>query len=243
MADVAAQILSTDLCFQPNECAGCLGLKGVSFSRCAYCLGPLETAPIVRFGCRVVERGALYSSFKDYKNVLGAAGDSARHRLRCILSGAIDEHAATLVAALGGPPSLVAVVPSTRSVFAGYSQPLAIVARGVGALSVLFTATPILRWTGIARKARQVQLDLFAVERSIHGERVLLIEDLWVGGTTTRSAMITLQSAGATCVGLAIGRSINPYFEGADKVAKALGRPRWWTLDPSGSPWRAATDR
>jgi hypothetical protein len=159
-----------------------------------------------------------------YKNVRGHAGEGYRLALAAILSGAYEQHASAIEGALGGPPNIVTTVPSTRVLHA--VQPLQSVIQRVAALAERCGDT--LEHSGVVRIPRTVQPSLFRTTGGVSGRRILLVEDLWVGGTTVESAIRPLQTSGAIVAALAIGRQIKLSFQTAPELLAAVRAPNWW---------------
>jgi hypothetical protein len=140
------------------------------------------------------------------------------------LSGAYEQHMVGIVESLGGPPTHVFPVPSTR--VDPSEQPLLRVTQAVTSLAHLAAPAPLTPRT--ARVPRSVQRDLFEVSEAVSGRRILLVEDLWVGGTTSESTAAPLIADGAKVAVLAIGRDVNPSFMTGAELLKSLGKPLWW---------------
>ncbi len=111
---------------------------------------------------------------------------------------------------LGGPVSQIAVVPSTRGrLFAAH--PLArAVARSVPLSERLADVLAHVEGATIARQ--EYKPSIFNVDsRAVRGERIALIEDLWVSGSKAVSAAGALLDAGAESVLiLPVAREIRP---------------------------------
>lgn len=226
LEDVRGDVRSTDLTGRADQCPRCRGVKTPSYPQCRLC-DDLELAcdsVPVKFGTLVAQPSALYGRFKYYKGLRSSEGDQYRDVLAAILSGAYEQHRADIASALGAAPDLVTTVPSTRVVHA--IQPLqAVIQRVEGLASQCGDA---LEHTGIVRIPRTVQRDLFRTISSVKRKRILLIEDLWVGGTTVESAVHALQDAGGRVAVLAIGRRIRLSFQSAPDLLAAVGPPAWW---------------
>jgi predicted amidophosphoribosyltransferase len=111
---------------------------------------------------------------------------------------------------LGGPASQIAVVPSTRGrSFA--SHPLAsAVARSLPLHERLVDVLTHVEGATITRQ--EYKPSIFRVDSpSVRGERLVLVEDLWVSGSKAVSAAGALLEAGAqSVVILPVAREIRP---------------------------------
>ncbi len=144
-------------------------------------------------------------------------GHPERHLQLAALSEVfISTHGAELTVLLGGPPSIVTVVPSKQGV-PNSMQPLR------AALARCVSIRPLLRETlihaqGLEYERRQYNAQTFAPgPESVKGERVVLIEDTWVTGATAVSAAGALLRDGASAVAIVpIARMVNVAFVGKD---------------------------
>lgn len=184
---VEQDLRSADLTGRGDQCPRCRGVKAPSFAQCRLCndLAFASASVPVGFGTLVAQPSPLYSWFKYYKNVRGENGERYRDAIAAIVSGAYEQHGPAIELALGAAPDLVTTVPSTRVVHA--TQPLQSALQRVAQLAA--HCEDVLEHTGLARVQRTVQADLFRTSGSLKGRRVVLVEDLWVGGTTVESAI------------------------------------------------------
>jgi hypothetical protein len=90
------------------------------------------------------------------------------------------------------------------------------------------SAGDCLEHAGLRRERHQQQPGLFRTSRSVRDERILLVEDLWVRGTTADSAAKTLVDAGATVAVLTIGREMRREFGTCGELLDSLPKPAWW---------------
>lgn len=146
-----------------------------------------------------------------------------RRMLSAILAFAFEEYETDLAKLLGGSPTMVAAVPSTKPPNA--LQPLPAVVAAVAALGPL-VGRP-LRYTGVRRERHTVQPDLFAAPSRLDGQRILLVEDLWVRGATAATAVDVIEAAGGRAVVLAIGREVRRDFMSCAELLRVSGRPSW----------------
>jgi hypothetical protein len=229
LAPIIEHVLSADRTNRPDHCPRCRGVRGIGHELCYHCTWrttEVEDAQLF-FAASVEKESPFYSSFKGYKSVTGvAAGDHLR-RMAATLSGGFDQHADNITSVLGGPPTIVSAVPSTRG--KSWDQhPIAAVIKMVGALSD--RAQACLRHTNVMRVPRVVQHGLFEPVTETEGARVLLVEDMWVTGSTAETAAMSLMNAGAKVAILTIGRELNPKWETTSQLIESLGPPAWLHL-------------
>jgi hypothetical protein len=228
LAAVTGHVLSADDTGRADHCPRCRGVRVVGYARCYACthLAPSDDGAHLSFAACVVKSSPLYAAFVNYKNFDGELGEPHRRTMAAVLSGGYDQHRDKISERLGGPPTIVSVVPSTSPTRNWANQPLRRVIDLVGELSP--RAAQVLEYSGIQRIPGTPQSDLFRPVRVVAGERILLIEDLWVRGTTAETARSELLRGGASVGILSIGRELNPSFATADQLVGALGRPQWW---------------
>lgn len=203
-----------------------MGVKAPSFPCCVSCrdLRPSPYGPDRFFGALVPNPSSFYSAFKYYKSIRGESGARYREMIAAALSGAHELHATAIETVLGGSPTHVCPVPSTR--VSPTEQTLLTVTRTVASLAEAAAPAPLtsrskrIPWT--------VQRDLFQLTEEVSACRILLVEDLWVRGSTAESAAAPLIAGGARVAVLAIGREVRPGFLTADTLIASLDRPRWW---------------
>jgi adenine/guanine phosphoribosyltransferase-like PRPP-binding protein len=148
-------------------------------------------------------------TYKGFQPVRGQVLASVAHHF-------LDTHAVAISAALGGPPTIVTIVPSKRGI-AYEQQPLR------AALSLAAPVRAKLQPTlthvvGSQIQRRSYNPNAFArTSVDVEGERVALIEDTWVTGATAISAAGALLSFGAAAVGIyPIARVLNDNFWAPD---------------------------
>ena len=225
--EVESHVLTPDLIARSDQCPRCRGVRGAGFSLCASCSSRnhLHSDDFLFFASCVAKESPFYAAFKYYKTLSGTYGAPHIARLAATLSGGYEQHAPAIATALGGTPTVVTAVPSTRG-RTWDAQPLRTVLLAIGAVRDI--AAPCIEYTGVARAPRTLQPGLFRTTRDVHGERILLVEDLWAGGSTAETAREELIDKGANTAVLSIGREIRPDFLTASELIAALGRPTWW---------------
>lgn len=139
--------------------------------------------------------GKWYSSLRNYKH-----GSKNDHTLiSALIAAFLTAHHHRIQAILGGTISHVVVVPSTRGRPFSEQPLVAAVKR-----SALFGARLLDGLThihGAAIAPQQYKPEAFtAYPKLVRGERIVLIEDLWVSGATAISGAGALLDAGAHSV-------------------------------------------
>lgn len=226
LARVEQSVLAAERVSEADQCPHCLGIKSAAYPHCIAChrlSGAWSSVPLY-FATIVANPSGWYGQFVVYKQPPDPDA-AAFAAMAAALSGGAELHWDAITRALGGTPDTVTPVPSTGA--RGYEQqPLVGVIKSVSILEPL--CQPLLERTLTLRVKHSIQDDLFRLVPSRAPERVVLIEDLFVGGTTAASAATVLQSAGASVAVLGIGREVRPSFLNCAGVISQLGRPRWW---------------
>lgn len=225
LADVAASVRSARVVDRYDQCRRCRGAKSFEFPTCASCRGRPSRPELLHFSCSVPKPSPFYASFVRYKVLAGKAALPHRLGLAAALSGGYEVHAESIRSALAGYPTIVSPIPSTKGV-SYQAQPLRHVIELVGDLREELSQS--LEHTSAPRAPHTFQPDLFRPVRRLAGERVLLIEDLWVGGGTAESAVHIVANSGAAVAVLSIGREQRPDFGSCTELLDTLGPPEWW---------------
>lgn len=210
LASVRAEIGSVPHVSLDFVCPVCLGPVG-DYPQCYGCKRLFDAAPLVLAG-RIVPMSAVanpspwYGRLVRYKN-----GHAESHTVVSALAAlyltANEQHLASL---LGGPISQIAVVPSTRGK-SFEQQPLA----GTIRRSVTFRdrlANVLSHRSGVTIARQEYKPSYCKVDvAAVRGERIVLIEDLWVSGAKAVSAAGALMDGGAASViVVAVAREIRP---------------------------------
>lgn len=202
-------------------------------STCNSCL---ITAAQVTYPARMVLPISLYEVPDQLWNVLRYYKDSPRSEVReqlgTVLAATVARftanHWACTARMMGGEPTIVTTVPSSR----GRSgvHPLVRAVRRTALLSSLYMDT-LTRGPGVIDH-RMAADDGFIASRRLAGHRVLLIEDTFTTGGRTQSATSALRIAGADAVGvLAVGRVIKPdWNENCARVWDYARKPFTFTV-------------
>ena len=121
--------------------------------------------------------------------------------LASVLWAWLDEHWVDLANSLGGSPTLVTVVPSRSDPM---PTPLYRIAKAQPTLKGLLSAAISYDSSAVKGEWKQKSLepDAFNVSSEVAGERMLLLEDTWVTGSTPLSAAIAARRAGVASLAL-----------------------------------------
>jgi hypothetical protein len=223
---------------------------------CLVCCGPAAGGFAQCFACRVVSRrlnrplafvlplrlcpapGPLYSALMGYKE---SPVDLVRRRFGGVVAAhfadLLGRHACCVETLLGGPVDLVLPVPST-------ARPGAAPLERVDGLDALagHVFGPQARWDpAIIRRSHGVvghmrpHARAFALAEgaAVEGDRVVLLDDIYVSGSRSQSAAATLRRSGARSVVIVpLGRFLRPdrvrahaeYVDGTSQDAAAGNR-------------------
>ncbi|MCC7055680.1 MAG: phosphoribosyltransferase [Gemmatimonadaceae bacterium] len=216
-----------------SQCPHCFGIKSPNYATCHGC-GFLDVAPWGRaaawYGTIVVKGSALYWDFNNYKRFGPATLGESWQRVTSLLSLATWTHAEAIATHLGGEPTIVCPVPSSRGMTVE-AQPLTVAIQHCALMKHHFV--PALRAHPTLRRDKGLfQPEYFVPARDVRGERIVLVEDLTASGRTAYSAWYALRSAGAQVAMLSIARLMSPDFRNADDVLARLPRPAWFDHIP-----------
>jgi hypothetical protein len=173
-----------------------------------------------------VAQSAWYHPFFQYKRA--PYDDHCRAALSAALSGGYEAHAGGIAAVLGGAPTMVSIIPSTKPGMTFLAQPLRRVVERVGTLRQLLQPA-VVTTNPHLRMKRSIQPECFDVMPAARGQRLLLIEDLAVGLSTMHSVLARCRAEGVEAVVLSLGREVHidgPYS--AKHLLPLLGKPTWW---------------
>lgn len=188
-------------CFGPRDhpytqCAGCQALKrdGAPAALLARTV-PLTIAP---------SPGAWWNRFSTYKTT---ARDNV-YFLAAAVAHSVTHFAADISTALSGAPTVISIVPTKRGGLVtdqGLWRLLKIIKPVIPPIEVLATFR-----AGQTLARGEYSPDKFLADpATLHGARVLLIEDAWISGSTAISTMGRLMEDGAaSALLMPIGRRI-----------------------------------
>jgi hypothetical protein len=202
-----------------NQCYGCNRLFGAAPSPLRGQVVPMST---------VKNPSLWYGRLVNYKN-----GDDKAHTLvSALITAYLTSHKPDIEQLLMGEISRIAVVPSTR----GRQFNLHPLARAVQR-SRLFgplLSNALSHVPGSVIGRQEYKPAIYSADASqVRGERIVLIEDLWVSGARAVSAAGALLEAGAESVAvLPVAREVRPSTpfcpqEYVDQVAAAYNVDRW----------------
>jgi predicted amidophosphoribosyltransferase len=195
-------------------CVVCHSGPNQGYSTCYSCG---VTMSQVRYPVAAVLPISLYEVSGQYWHVLRYYKDhhlaEVRTQLATILSATIARftyrHWSCVAMMLGGAPTVVTTVPSTRLAARPGEHPLVAAVRRSSLLAG-FHRTLLTRGPGQVGH-QQASDDAFLVHSDLHDHRVLLIEDTFTSGARTQSAASALRVAGASAVAVvSAGRVIDP---------------------------------
>jgi phosphoribosylpyrophosphate synthetase len=131
---------------------------------------------------------------------------------------------------LGGAPTMVATVPSTRAVPRPGEHPLSRAVQRVEVLRPLYRSV-LVRGPGPADH-RLASDRAFVVTGDVRGHRILLVEDTFTSGARAQSAASALRLRGAAAVAVVpVGRVINPEHNENCRRIWAVAKDREFSFD------------
>lgn len=208
---VASEARAVPHVSQPSVCPFCFGPYDKPYSQCAGCLRLIRDG-VSRdlLSCTVplsmaANPSPWYGRFSTYK----AAIPENMYLLAATVHHCFEHFKIPIAAQLGGTPDVVCVTPSKRGKTIEEQrlrQLVEIVSADLPPLE------PLLRFRTGAVPARRFNPDMFDGDANeIRGRRVVLIEDVWVSGSTVMSAATRLQQLEAAAVlVMPIARMIEP---------------------------------
>lgn len=195
---------------------------------CSVCHRGARSGSTICYSCRVTTGQVTYPVFQvlpislyevpdQYWNVLRYYKDDPREEVReqlgTVLAATVARftarHWSCIIEMLGGEPSLVTTVPSTRG--RSGQHPLARAVRRSSLLLPLHYETLRRGETPITHL--QASDSAFVGLHNLNGHRVLLVEDTFTSGARTQSAASALRIAGAHAAAVVTaGRIIEPGY-------------------------------
>jgi hypothetical protein len=157
--------------------------------------------------------GRIYEHLRDYKK------RGSRNELRLDLAALIVRFLQTHKACLHenfGPWTSIVVPPSSSSLRRGTEHPLESRLRATSLRDLI--SDPCLAPDEVVPE-REASDKRYKTTRSVEGERILIIDDVWVTGSTVMSAASRLVLDGATVVGaVVVGRQVDPTWSSDDRA-------------------------
>ncbi len=153
--------------------------------------------------------GPLWQVLRYYKDGPAAARGPLTVQVAAIIGRFTGRHLPCLARLLGGEPTAVTTVPSTRGGQRPGSHPLQAAVLAVTGLARSYR--PLLAPGPVPAGHNQADDGTFRLTAAVAGQRVLLIDDTFTTGARLQSAASALQLAGAAGVAaLTVGRVIWP---------------------------------
>jgi len=203
-------------------CPVCLGPVNLGFEWC-YACGQLAPQIPSALASRVIPITSVlkpspwYGRLREYK----ISRPEYMSTVAAIVHLYVQEHTESIDSLLGGTPTIISVVPSTRG-GDPLKQPLF---RALGRSSRLRDRLKVVqRHSGQAVGRWEYNPKAFQATDKLRGERVLVVEDLWVTGAKATSAAGALMAAGATVALLVVGREVNSTYTDEDHPYRAAMR-------------------
>lgn len=221
-----------------GACRFCLGICGLRCDNCYKCGNVwIFQEPAIQRACDLIVACTVAVQPSDWYNVMsqykrGSPQQSYSNLVATILHVWLNEHQGKLTDALRGPPTVAVVVPSRT---APIPTPLHGIVEGQPLLEGLVQPWAI-RYCGQAGsqwKHKRLESGAFLVDHQvISGQRVVLVEDTWVTGSTALSAALAVRQAGARSIALvSIARMV--YEAAMTDAYQASSSPPW---DPKRFP-------
>lgn len=213
-----------------GACDFCLGTCGLSYSLCFKCSQHwLPQLPDVKYACDlIVPCTVALSPSPWYTAMLQYKRSSRRDDILLVaqvLNVWLSNHMGRVTEAIGGPPTAATVVPSTSALM---PTPLYQIVSQQPMLRASVSSSAV-RYIGPSTgwKRNYLSPDSFSVDsEEVSGQRMLLIEDTWVTGSTALSAAIAIRRAGAAKLALIpIARMVNKGYGMTDDYKEAIRPP------------------
>jgi predicted amidophosphoribosyltransferase len=206
----------------PGVCPRCLNLTGVDVGLCrACCSCEHHLATFVPISYSVGGEW-LHQLVAAYKRDADPSVADAAIELASILDRFLTTHEGCVAAAAGTHRfSVVASVPSGHPVRDQW-HPLRRVVGGL-ARATASRYERLLTASTAHEPGRQFDPNRFTATRALHGEPVLLIDDMWTSGASAQSAAAALRAAGAGPVAaVVIARHLNRDWGRNDSRLRAI---------------------
>jgi phosphoribosylpyrophosphate synthetase len=151
----------------------------------------------------------LWHVLRHYKDGSGRSADLLAMQVAAIIARFTEQHLRCVTRVLGGDPTVVTSVPSTRASPRPGTHPLESAVTRVGALASRYV--PLLVRGSAYVDHNRADDDAFTVRRTLSGARVLVVDDTLTTGARLQSAVSAIRQSGASAVaGLVVGRVIDP---------------------------------
>jgi hypothetical protein len=208
----------------PGVCPRCLNLTATDVGLCRACRNCENHLAAFTPISYSVGREWLHQLVASYKRDADPSVSDAAAELALILDRFLAAHESCLAAAAEVPGfSLVTSVPSGDP---GRDE-LHPLRRVVGDLAQVTAARyDRLLFTGAqpAPSGRRFDPRRYTATRELHGEPILLVDDMWTSGASAQSAAAALRAAGAGPVAaIVIARHLNRGWDRNDVRLRAIG--------------------
>ena len=151
----------------------------------------------------------LWHVLRFYKDGSGRSAELLAMQVAAIIARFAAQHLQCVAGVLGGDPTVVTSVPSTRPQPRPGKHPLETAIARVGALAPLYA--PLLGRGPAHVDHNQADDGAFTLQHKLGEERVLIIDDTLTTGARLQSAVSGLRRNGASAVAaIVVGRVINP---------------------------------
>lgn len=211
----------------PGVCRQCFNLTD-GYDRCYACAQRPSILEIVVPISYSVAHEQLHHALASYKRLTGDVACRLALQLAAVLWRFLDGHEQCVARGAGVQAfSVVTTVPS-----GDYSRDERHPLRSIVGKLVEPTRSRyqrLLRRSSVDIDPRTFSAAKFTVERPLHGEPVLLIDDTWTTGANAQSAGAALRDAGAgPLAAVVIGRHINRDWQENDRRLRSLTTPFDW---------------
>jgi predicted amidophosphoribosyltransferase len=207
-------------------CDICFNLVGPSRTRCRACLAGENHLDAVAPISYSVNGSRLHREIAAYKRDAEPFVGYAVTDLAAILEGFLSVH--EMCVGGGERFDVVTTVPSSDQRRDEHHQLRRIVAELVPAVRARHQR--LLQASGVAAEARSFDRRRYEPLKSLSGQRVLLIDDMWTTGASAQSAAAVLRDAGASYVAaVVIGRHLNREYSDNQVRLARLGTGFSWS--------------
>lgn len=197
----------------PGVCTVCRSGPGPGYAVCFSCQEVMRQVshPVMKVVpiSLYTLNSQLWHVLRYYKDGSGRSAELLATQVAAILARFTTRHLRCVSTVLGGDPTVVTSVPSTRAQARLGRHPLQRAIMRVGRLAPLYR--PLLARGPVYVDHHLADDQAFAVPRPLGGERVLLLDDTLTTGARLQSAASALHLHGASAVAaVVVGRVIDP---------------------------------
>lgn len=210
-----------------SVCRRCFNLTD-GYERCYACTRHPEVLDAMLPISYSVAHEQLHHALASYKRLTGDVARRLSVQLAAVLWRFLELHESCVARAAGSDPfDVVTTVPSGDRL-RDERHPLRwIVSELVGPTRDRHRHLLLRSDQDVEPRAFDAQK--FVAKSAMHGESVLVIDDMWTTGSNAQSAALALKSAGAGRVAaVVIGRHVNRDWNGNDRALRNLVTPFDW---------------